>query len=832
MTIGLFKGAGLQLIQIGNDLIQTDVIGTDISGNPKLGNQGDGVFVSTSGNTIGGAAAGCTGDVVSGNSGNGIEIAGSLAFRNVVQRDIVGMDPTATRPVRNGGDGVSINASSLNTIGGSVAGSGDVISGNVGNLGSGSASRSRSGSANFNVILGNDIDARRQGRHRHRPRECPPSRSDGNLGDGVRIDGTNGNVVENTIGGLVLGAGNVISDNGNNGIEITGSGGKIIPQTNGPDADNQTIIDNFIGTDSTGEFRSPNGGSGIRIFFSRRASSSAAPRRYNATSSRRTRTTASRSKTRARRRSWAITSTPDADGIKALGNIRDGIAISFDASSTIGGTVPGAGATSSSATAAPGSTWSTRNSTGVQGNVIGVNPFGAVVGQAINRPDGTMHSLGNEEDGITLNSSSIKNIIGGTTLAERNVISGNLKNGISMINSSDFNVVEGNLIGLDPAGTWGRGNNIDGIYDEAEGNTIGGTTSGAGNVISGNLNDGLMFTTAFATGNVVEGNLIGTDPQGGATRTGPGQVPQIGADNQPIGNRADGIFVANDASKNLIGGTVAGAANVISGNGGNGVQIFDINFAALPAVAKTIPGDVVQGNIIGLVASGMAGDGNGGDGVMVNSAKNDTIGRPVGGAGGNVISANGGNGVEVTGFVSTGNARPGQPHRHRRHRQAGRRAQRPLRRERLRCAPEHHRGDGPSRRQRDLGQHRRRRRHRLAGRSQLPRHRGRCAGQHHRAGRRGGPPRSAATTTRAWATAATASGSPTPAPAATSRLSATPSPPTATSESRSPDSRPAWKLWRTGLAPTPRGHRPGQPGRRLPHRGPPSTPSVSRARAT
>ena len=83
-------------------------------------------------------------------------------------------------------------------------------------------------------------------------------------------------------------------------------------------------------------------------------------------------------------------------------------------------------------------------------------------------------------------------------------------------------------------------------------NLIGGTAAGAGNLISGNVQDGIFVTNS--TGILIQGNRIGVNPAGtGATSNG-----------------ANGITIAGTGS-NVIGGTVSGAGNVISGNLGNGI---------------------------------------------------------------------------------------------------------------------------------------------------------------------------------------------------------------------------------------------------------------------
>ena len=80
------------------------------------------------------------------------------------------------------------------------------------------------------------------------------------------------------------------------------------------------------------------------------------------------------------------------------------------------------------------------------------------------------------------------------------------------------NVVQGNMIGTNAAGSAALANHGDGVSIEsgATANTIGGTATGARNVISGNTSDGVEITGAGTTGNVVEGDFIGTNAAGSA----------------------------------------------------------------------------------------------------------------------------------------------------------------------------------------------------------------------------------------------------------------------------------------------------------------------------
>src|SRR5215207_25669 len=74
--------------------------------------------------------------------------------------------------------------------------------------------------------------------------------------------------------------------------------------------------------------------------------------------------------------------------------------------------------------------------------------------------------------------------------------------------------LEGCFIGTDADGANPRSNGAGVIIDDGEGNVIGGTTLAARNLISGNDNDGIFLSSA-ANGNSVQGNLIGTNRDGG-----------------------------------------------------------------------------------------------------------------------------------------------------------------------------------------------------------------------------------------------------------------------------------------------------------------------------
>ena len=165
-------------------------------------------------------------------------------------------------------------------------------------------------------------------------------------------------------------------------------------------------------------------------------------------------------------------------------------------------------------------------------------------------------NLGNTGDGIVL-SSAAGNTIGGTAISARNVISGNGRYGVDIeSNPSTGNLIEGNYIGTDKTGVSAIGNALDGVFIDlgASSNTVGGAASGAGNLISGNIENGVEISGAGTAGNVVVGNRIGTTADGVA----------------PLPNQLDGISINSDATSNTIGGMTGapgtGPGNIISGN--------------------------------------------------------------------------------------------------------------------------------------------------------------------------------------------------------------------------------------------------------------------------
>ena len=230
--------------------------------------------------------------------------------------------------------------------------------------------------------------------------------------------------------------------------------------------------------------------------------------------------------------------------------------------------------------------------TGVQvsGNYIGPNATGTAV-------------LGNSLAGVSVEGGTDNNVIGGTTAGERNVISGNTLHGVDIAGAGTTgNVVSGNYIGTTADGTGSLTFTQQGgvrLSGGATLNTIGGTQTGAGNVISGIGNgSGILVTGATTDNNTIQGNFIGTNAAGTA-----------------VISNLYGISIL-DASGTLVGGAAAGARNVVSGNDAGAIQAYNVGATA----------NIIKGNYIGTDVTGMVGLGNGGYGVLVVSGDGTIIG--------------------------------------------------------------------------------------------------------------------------------------------------------------------------------------------------------------
>lgn len=128
----------------------------------------------------------------------------------------------------------------------------------------------------------------------------------------------------------------------------------------------------------------------------------------------------------------------------------------------------------------------------VAGNIVGLNAAGAA-------------AVPNGYNGIELQAGS--NTIGGATGLHRNVVSGNASSGIANVSGAG-NVIQGNYVGLNSAGSATIGNAMRGIYSTTGPAWIGGTVAGQGNSVAGNGSQGINISTASAQAVTVRGNAI------------------------------------------------------------------------------------------------------------------------------------------------------------------------------------------------------------------------------------------------------------------------------------------------------------------------------------
>jgi hypothetical protein len=330
---------------------------------------------------------------------------------------------------------------------------------------------------------------------------------------------------------------------------------------------------------------------------------------------------------------WGNLIGTDVTGKIALPNY-EGVVVTQSTANQIGGAEPGAANLISGNEflgiwlgylEAPGNT--------VAGNKIGTDIDGAV-------------ALPNYR-GIALTDAS-NNLIGGTAQGARNLISGNATIGVKLELTSTLNSLVGNFVGTDLTGEVAIPNAGDGILlgFGASSNIVGGSASGAGNLISGNGAMGIRIQNDNTLDNRVEGNRIGTN------REGTSALP----------NGEDGVLIIG-APGTIVGGAhtpwvCEGACNLIAGNNLAGILIQGVGGLAVagsdpPALGadgtRVAAGEQnvrVLGNFIGVELAGASPIPNShGIGLAMQAAGN-RIGSGTPGEG-NLISGNLYRGVEI-----------------------------------------------------------------------------------------------------------------------------------------------------------------------------------------
>ena len=671
-------------VHIGGNSSGTLVTGNTIGLN-KAGTQAvpnlNGVVVeaTTTNTTIGGTANGAR-NIISGNAGAGVLLKGPAT----VQGNFIGTDKNGNASIANGADGIQVSS------GGSTIG-GNTISGNTG------AGIAIMKGGDGNQIIGNDIGTDSNGASAvpnaigvsiaGAKNELTQNVVSGNTGDGIVITGDSNTVGANLVG--VTSDGATELGNGGNGVQVAGGMKNVIgvPFTsNGANlvvagnAGAGVLVDNasstliqgsYIGTDKNNTEAIPNASGGVIV------STEAVDTTVGGT---------------ANGDGNIIAGNSDVDGVRVgsnasgtllQGNRIGGAPASATASaSSSSAPLPArrsaaqrlAPATSSPATACTASacparhpapsSWEMRSAFDSNGDANGNGKEGILIDggkkTTIGGPGGNISPSrnvisGNLGNGITVTGGTglliLGNLVGtsvdgknarpnggagieidkgasaaiGTADAKNpsNEISGNTGPGILLNGATGVSIVN-NDIGLtnDPTAPFGNANGIQVL--DSNNTTIGGVAAGAGNFIAANKGDGIQVG-GTTSGTLIEGNLIGPDR----------------SQYKYQANTGNGINVTGAATSTRIGGTENGAGNIISGNKLNGIYI-DVNTT----------GNLIQGNNIGLNLTADKALGNGQDGVHV-LGRSVTIGGTVAGSR-NLISGNAGNGVYLDKTASSG----------------------------------------------------------------------------------------------------------------------------------------------------------------------------------
>jgi len=567
-VVRAFKQYGVRFASVTNGFLTGCWIGTNSTGNSGSGNQ-DGVNSQAGGpggNTIGGLLAG-DGNIISSNLDTGLFLQSTSSSGSTVIGNVIGLGLDGSTSLPNVANGIYITEGG-HVIGGTSASARNVISKN------GTGIFLPSAVSVGSLIEGNWIGTSSSG-----------SLARGNAGNGIYAAAPN---VQ--IGGAVSGAGNVISANGTGLLAFT--------------SDSLVVQGNYVGTTSSGN--SAIGNTSIGLYIKN------CPRPTVGGSTPNARNLVSGNLTGDGIKLEGATSTAGVNpivqgnyvglniaGTGAIANGGAGITLLDSYNVQVGGSNAGAGNVIS-------------NSTSHGIGILGAAATGghSVLGNIIGLDASANAAMGNSAQGIQISGGSGVDLGDGTS-GGRNVISGNLQHGIRVFGATTNGIrIRGNRIGTNGSGTLARGNAQYGISIEA-GSTfsIGGTGFGQGNLISGNYR-GIEIAAAATAGTVtIEQNIIGLDATGTI----------------PLGNAHFGIQIL--AAGVRIGSSFVTGRNVISGNGEGGIRL------ASPSTTATI-----LGNFIGTNAAGNGALSSGGLGISVETA-GTTIGG-IGNSDANTISGN------------------------------------------------------------------------------------------------------------------------------------------------------------------------------------------------
>jgi parallel beta-helix repeat protein len=273
------------------------------------------------------------------------------------------------------------------------------------------------------------------------------------------------------------------------------------------------------------------------------------------------------------------------------------------------------------------------NSNSAYNNVVRANRIG--VG-----PTGTR--IPNYAFGVYITDGAFQNFIGGADTADRNIISGNTGNGVVISGSVGIGVL-GNYIGTNVSGTAALGNSGGGVrIIGGAANTIGGAIYGIipatkGNLIQYNTQGGVQLSAdthsnqvlansiRYNTGNgvslisgaydnvvggdvITSGNSIGNNTAYGVYLDGPTTTGNVVKYNDIVNNLSNGITLDSDAHDNTLGGDIPSAYNLINGNNGSGIAVFDSG-----------PNTILYNSVIGNSAYGVLLEGAATQGTVISN---------------------------------------------------------------------------------------------------------------------------------------------------------------------------------------------------------------------
>lgn len=655
-------GAGLRLNSSSNNTIQTNIVGVDPRQGGALSNAGGGILLmfASSNNLVGGSAAG-EGNVLGANAVAGLLLSGSGATNNRIYGNAIGTDSAGTATDLGNFLGVQLDsAAANNSIGGFVAGQGNIIAENssqgvvlLGTAGSG------------NRIVGNTIRGNRD----------------------AGIDLNDDGVTANDTGDADTGPNGLqnfpvltAAESYFAGLTVTGSLNSRPNETYRIELFANASCDGTHGEGQTllGSVETATGSGGNGTFQVTIPTTVAVGQFVTATA---TRLSTGDTSEFSACRTVTVLSIPTL----TVTNVNDSGAGSLrqvltDANATtnpkqIAFNIPGGGVHTIVAT-----TSLPRLTT-------------AVVIDGLTQPGATASALLIELDGQN-NANSGHGLQFSASGTVRGLAIGRFRGDGLRFDTLGNNIVQNCRIGTDATGLLDRGNARNGIYFEFVGNNIVGGTNGEGNLVSSNTRLSVNFGGELGDSNIrffnsnnnlVQGNIVGPNLAGAALTSTRRGISVLG-DNNVIGgptaaernvvnSALRGISVEN-GSNNLVQGNYVGvdsageasAALLISdyairiqdgpdnrvvGNVASNTRSPANGGAGISVTGANSSGTVITGNRIGTNAAGTADAGNV-VGVLVQFGADVTIGGATA-AERNIISGNDNQGIFLTNGTSSGN---------------------------------------------------------------------------------------------------------------------------------------------------------------------------------